>query len=102
MRANKTTTWTYDDMDRVETRTDPLSRDESFVYDLNGNLTSWTDRKGQVTTYQYDAPRPADVRRVRDDGRAADLRQHDHDDLRRRQSRHRYRRLGGRDDRADV
>ncbi len=35
----KTTTWTYDDMDRVATRTDPLSRDESFEYDLNGNLT---------------------------------------------------------------
>jgi hypothetical protein len=22
---------------------------------LNGNLIEWTDRKGQVTTYQYDA-----------------------------------------------
>jgi YD repeat-containing protein len=42
-------------MDRVETRTDPLTRDESFAYDLLGNLPSWTDRKGQVTTYQYDA-----------------------------------------------
>ena len=50
-------------MDRVETRTDPLSRDESFVYDLMGNVTSWTDRKGQVTTYQYDAltARPSSV-----------------------------------------
>jgi YD repeat-containing protein len=42
-------------MDRVETRTDPLTRDESFAYDLLGNLTSWTDRKGQVTIYAYDA-----------------------------------------------
>jgi RHS repeat-associated protein len=41
-------------MDRVETRTDPLSRDESFAYDLMGNLVTWTDRKGQITTYQYD------------------------------------------------
>jgi RHS repeat-associated protein len=41
-------------MDRVETRTDPLSRDESFTYDLMGNLAAWTDRKGQVTTYEYD------------------------------------------------
>jgi RHS repeat-associated protein len=42
-------------MDRVATRTDPLTRDESFEYDVNGNLTKWTDRKGQVTIYQYDA-----------------------------------------------
>jgi YD repeat-containing protein len=42
-------------MDRVATRTDPLTRAESFAYDLNGNLTAWTDRKGQVTTYTYDA-----------------------------------------------
>ena len=44
---NKTTTWTYDDMDRVETRTDPLSRDESFVYDGNGNLTNRPTARGR-------------------------------------------------------
>ena len=42
-------------MDQVATRTDPLLRQESFTYDLNGNLTTWTDRKGQVTSYTYDA-----------------------------------------------
>jgi YD repeat-containing protein len=42
-------------MDRVATRVDPLTRDETFVHDKLGNLTSWTDRKNQVTTYQYDA-----------------------------------------------
>jgi RHS repeat-associated protein len=42
-------------MDRLATRTDPLSRDESFEYDLNGNPTKWIDRKGQVTIYEYDA-----------------------------------------------
>jgi YD repeat-containing protein len=36
-------------------RTDPLTRAESFSYDLDGRLISWTDRKSQVTTYQYDA-----------------------------------------------
>jgi RHS repeat-associated protein len=51
----KTTTWTYDDMDRVETRTDPLTRQESFTYDLDGLLTSSTDRKAQVTTVTHDA-----------------------------------------------
>jgi YD repeat-containing protein len=42
-------------MDRVDSRTDPLSRQESFAYDSNGNLTSWTDRKTQLTTFSYDA-----------------------------------------------
>jgi uncharacterized protein RhaS with RHS repeats len=41
-------------MDRVDTRTDSLSRDESFAYDENGNLAQHTDRKEQVTTYAYD------------------------------------------------
>jgi RHS repeat-associated protein len=42
-------------MDRVATRTDPLSRQESFAFDLNGQLTTRTDRKGQVTSHTYDA-----------------------------------------------
>jgi len=48
------TVWTYDYMDRVQTRTDPLLRGESFDYDPNGNLVSATDRKGQVTSFTYD------------------------------------------------
>ena len=42
-------------MDRVATRTDPLTRQESFTYDLNGNPLTWTDRKGQIITYAHDA-----------------------------------------------
>jgi YD repeat-containing protein len=42
-------------MDRVATRTDPLQRGESYLYDNNGNLRQVTDRKGQLTTYTYDA-----------------------------------------------
>ncbi len=52
---NHTTSYTYDNMDRVQTRTDPLLRQESYSYDLNGNQVSATDRKGQVTTFTYDA-----------------------------------------------
>lgn len=50
-------TWTntYDVMDRLSGRTDPLGRSESYVYDLVGNLTRFTDRKGQATTFTYDA-----------------------------------------------
>ncbi len=48
------TIWTYDNMDRAQTRTDPLLRGESNAYDVNGNLVSATDRKGQVTSFTYD------------------------------------------------
>lgn len=42
-------------MDRLATRKDALNRTESYQYDLAGNLTQFTDRKNQVTTFQYDA-----------------------------------------------
>lgn len=48
-------THTYDVMDRLQSRTDPLGRTESYIYDLAGNLLRSTDRKGQVTTFTYDA-----------------------------------------------
>ena len=51
-----------DDVDRVETRTDPLSRDESFAYDLLGNL---------VTTYQYDETALSRAKRERSESRSA-------------------------------
>jgi RHS repeat-associated protein len=41
-------------MDRVQTRIDPLLRQESYSYDLNGNLVSSTDRKSQVTSLTHD------------------------------------------------
>lgn len=50
-----TWTHTYDVMDRLSERTDPLGRTETYAYDLGDNLTQFTDRKGQVTTYTYDA-----------------------------------------------
>jgi RHS repeat-associated protein len=53
-RSNATT-HAYDDMDRVTTRTDPLSRAESYTYDANGNLANVTDRKSQTTSLTYDA-----------------------------------------------
>jgi YD repeat-containing protein len=42
-------------MDRLATRKDALNRQESYQYDLAGNLSQFTDRKNQVTTFQYDA-----------------------------------------------
>jgi YD repeat-containing protein len=41
----QTTTHTYDALNRLVTRTDSLSRTESFAYDLAGNLQTVTDRK---------------------------------------------------------
>src|SRR5207247_4628917 len=53
-RSNSTT-HTYDAMDRLATRVDPLGGSEAFVYDLAGNLTRRTDRKGQLSTFVYDS-----------------------------------------------
>jgi RHS repeat-associated protein len=49
------TAYAYDNMDRLQTRTDPLSRSESYMYDAGGNLIVFRDRKLQATTYTYDA-----------------------------------------------
>jgi len=51
----QTTAYTYDVMDRLSTRTDPLNRTESYAYDFDGNLTQFTDRKGHLATFTYDA-----------------------------------------------
>jgi RHS repeat-associated protein len=48
------TGYTFDNMDRLDIRTDPLSKAESYIYDPNGNLTVFRDRKLQATVYEYD------------------------------------------------
>lgn len=53
--TNFQTSYTYDNMDRVITRTDPLQRQEFYQYDLAGNVTQYTDRRGKVTAFtNYD------------------------------------------------
>ena len=52
---DNTTSYTYNGMDRLVTRTAPLTGQETYGYDANGNLTSVTDRKSQTTTLAYDA-----------------------------------------------
>ena len=47
--------FTYDPRHRVATAKDALLRTDSYVYDHAGNLTSFTDRKGQVTIFTYDS-----------------------------------------------
>ena len=49
------TTYTYDALNRMETRTDPLGHVTAYGYDLVGNLTSVKLPSGQITTYSYDA-----------------------------------------------
>jgi len=51
---NHTTTYTYETMDHLATRTAPLSQGETFAYDAAGNLTRVTDRKNQIAPYTYD------------------------------------------------
>jgi RHS repeat-associated protein len=48
------TAFTYDTMDRLESREDPLLEVESYDYDGHGNLTQLADREGQLTTFEYD------------------------------------------------
>jgi RHS repeat-associated protein len=49
------TLYTYDNLDRLATRKDALLHQEAYAYDGNGNLVRFTDRKGQVTSFKYDA-----------------------------------------------
>ena len=46
-------TSTYDEKNRLKTRTDPLGHVTSYGYDANGNLTSMTDANGNETQYTY-------------------------------------------------
>jgi RHS repeat-associated protein len=52
--TNNKTVYTYDNFDHLQTRKDPLTRQEAYVFDQLDNLTSFTDRRGKVATYQYD------------------------------------------------
>lgn len=49
-----TTTSSYDELDRLVARTDPLDRTARYSYDASGNATSTTDAGGAVTTHAYD------------------------------------------------
>ncbi len=48
------TSYTYDDLGRLFSTTDPMGNSETNVYDNLNQLTSKTDRNGAVTTYTYD------------------------------------------------
>jgi RHS repeat-associated protein len=52
-----TTTWTYDNLNRVTSESvvvDAETLTRSYQYDNDSRLTSETDRDGRVTTYDYD------------------------------------------------
>jgi RHS repeat-associated protein len=49
-----TTTYTYDELHRLATETDPLANTTTYGYDNVGNRTTVTDAEAQVTTYSYD------------------------------------------------
>jgi RHS repeat-associated protein len=58
-QTGDTTIFTYDNDDRLLTSQNPVqagsSKDVSYVYDAEGNLTSITDANGKTTTYTYNA-----------------------------------------------
>ena len=45
----------YDGFDRLITITYPDNSSEQFTYDKNSNVLTYTNRKGQITTCEYDA-----------------------------------------------
>ena len=50
------TTYTYHKYGpTAATRTDPLTNTERYQYDPAGNLTQFIDRRGKITTYNYDS-----------------------------------------------
>ena len=51
---SKTTSYTYDEFNRVETVTQPGDIVTSYDYDVNGNLISVTDANNNITAYTYD------------------------------------------------
>jgi len=51
---SRTTSWEYDDLGRVISRTLPLGQSEHFTYDAAGNVLTHTDFKGNTTDFEYD------------------------------------------------
>jgi YD repeat-containing protein len=49
------TTYAYENMDRLQSRTDPLLKTESYQYDLAEKLIPFRDRKVPAMIYEYDA-----------------------------------------------
>ena len=48
------TKYEYDRFGNLTGMTDPLLMQESYAYDLGGNMTQKTDRNGNVTAFEYD------------------------------------------------
>jgi len=63
-RAGRTVVqYTYDSMNRVETRTDASGRIDRYAYDATGNLVTHTDRAIRTHQFSYDAlDRPIESR----------------------------------------
>jgi YD repeat-containing protein len=55
MPVPKKMVYTYENMDRLQTRTDQLGNLETYDYDPAGNLQHFTDRRGKVENFGYDA-----------------------------------------------
>lgn len=49
------TKYDYNSLNLMSKMTDPLTKSESYTYDLAGRLKTKTDRNGNTTTFNYDA-----------------------------------------------
>lgn len=53
-QRGNTTTFSYDELDRVIARRDPLGFATTYEYDPEGNVIATVDRLGRRTTINYD------------------------------------------------
>src|ERR1700682_5504985 len=53
--GGQTRSFIYDALKRLQTATNPESRQIGYTYDANGNLKTRTDARNVITTYSYDA-----------------------------------------------
>ena len=59
------TKYEYDELNRLTKLTDPSGKEETYVYDLNDNLVTYTDRNKNITTMEYDELNRLKTKRVK-------------------------------------
>ena len=62
------TTYSYDVLDRLIQRTNPLNQSESFAYNNEGYMTEHLNRRGELTTYSYDTANQLAQKSLEGDG----------------------------------
>jgi YD repeat-containing protein len=65
---SNTTTYTYDEFNRLANVKNAKNENTSYTFDLNGNKLTQTDGKGNITTFEYNAANKL-IRKIDHSGR---------------------------------